>query len=377
MDIVSHAPTPGIKQKEDGTYYIDYVKQVRGKRIHIYSSGYQTFEEAKRAMPRLIESKTSPYAQTRKMKTTLSEFLLEYERYRLLHVRNASVNFDKSIARGFLAPYLFLTVTKAFEDVHVRAIYDAILKKEACSPWKNRCFGVLRQMVSTAFKWRVLGPDGYQDALSILENIPEHREEKKHREIWTKSEKERFLASIEDAKDKVLFELFLALGARIGEFAGLTWDCFDAKRGVISIHQQLVYQSVGKWVLSKDLKTRESYRRCKLPARLVAMLKDYKTCSDGTGFMFRSSCNPDYPMSKATLRRKMNYYIKKSGVRRITPHCLRHGKATDFMRICKDMEEVKAAARYLGHSATMMVDTYGHYAESATEAVLRRLEKEG
>ena len=62
MDIVSHAPTPGIKQKEDGTYYIDYVKQVRGKRIHIYSSGYQTFEEAKRAMPRLIESKTSPYA---------------------------------------------------------------------------------------------------------------------------------------------------------------------------------------------------------------------------------------------------------------------------------------------------------------------------
>lgn len=377
MNIVSHASIPGVKQKEDGTYCIDYVKQVRGKRIHIYSSGYQTLEEAKRAMPHLIERKTSSYVQARKAKTTLKEFLLEYERYRLLHVRSASVNFDKSIARTFLAPYLSLTVDETFEGVHVRAIYDAILQKEACSAWKNRCFGVLRQMVSAAFKWRVLGPDGYQDALGILENVPEHRGEKKHREIWTKLEKERFLASIDDAEDKVIFELFLALGARIGEFAGLTWDCFDAKRGAISIHQQLVYQGVGKWVLSKELKTRESYRQCILPTRLRAMLKEHKARSGGVGFMFRSSCNPDYPMSKATLRRKLNHYIQKSGVRRITPHCLRHGKATDFMRVCKDMEEVKAAARYLGHSATMMVDTYGHYAESATEAVLRRLEKEG
>ena len=35
-----------------------------------------------------------------------------------------------------------------------------------------------------------------------------------------------------------------------------------------------------------------------------------------------------------------------------------------------------AAARYLGHSATMMIDTYGHSEKEATDAVIKRLEKE-
>lgn len=72
----------------------------------------------------------------------------------------------------------------------------------------------------------------------------------------------------------------------------------------------------------------------------------------------------------------MAMYIEKAKVRKITPHAIRHAKATELMRVCRNMQEVKAAARFLGHSATMMIDTYGHYERSAQDALLKRLEKD-
>lgn len=372
----SPVKVPGIREHSDGTFIIDCVKTIQGKRIHIYSSGYLSQEEALLAMPRLIAAKTSFYSNLRSRQMTLDTFLKQYEEYRLLHVRPSSVAFGRSAAKTFFIDALSLNVSDAFCFTRIKAVYQNILAHQGGAAWKNRCIGVFRQMAEAAFKWKLLDAESYQDALSVLENIPENRGAKKNRPIWNKKEKDAFLSVIHDEEDKLLFELLITLGARIGEFAGLTWDCYNPKAGTIEIKQQLVYQNVGKWVLSSDLKTRESYRICKLSSYMNDALKKYRERSGGFGFIFKSKTEENAPMSKAVIRRKMYRYIELSGVKRITPHCLRHAKATDLMRVCRDMEEVKAAARYLGHSATMMVDTYGHSQEAATLAVLRRLEKE-
>lgn len=327
-------------------------------------------------MPRLIEAKTSYRSRTSVVAMKLSEFLRRYHEYRLLHVRHSTVSFNRSTVRSYLREKENLSAADVFRFAPMKEIYDRILAKQATAAWKNRAFGCFRQMIETAFKWRLIEIEDYQDASAIFENIPENRGAKNEKLVWSKAEKERFLSSIADPTDNLMFSLFATLGARIGEFMGLTWDCFDVRSGSFVIKQQLVYANKGTWILSPDLKTRESYRVCKLPNKLVLRLKEYKATTSGTGFLFIAEKGEGQPLSKATFRRKFYAYGKAAGVKRVTPHSLRHRKAMELMAVCRNMQEVKAAARYLGHSATMMVDTYGHSEKNATEAILRRLEKE-
>ena len=368
--------TPGIRLCKDGRYAIDCVKVRQGKRIHIYSSGYLSLEEAQSAMPRLVEAKTSYRSHESNQKMTVGQFLPKFHQYRLLHVRQSTAAFNRSTAHCFLQDKQSQRLEDVFRYTPMKQVYDTILQKKATPAWKNRAFGCFRQMIDAAFKWRLIGLDDYQDAKSVFENIPENRGAKSEKLIWTKAERDRFLSAISDPTDNLMFSLFATLGARIGEFMGLTWDCVDLRRGNIEIKQQLVYANTGTWVLSPDLKTRESYRLCKLPSKLMERLREYKASTAGVGFLFRAEHDPSQPLSKATFRRKFYDYSSLAGVKRVTPHSLRHRKATELMRVCRNMEEVKAAARYLGHSATMMVDTYGHSEKSATDAILRRLEKE-
>jgi len=82
------------------------------------------------------------------------------------------------------------------------------------------------------------------------------------------------------------------------------------------------------------------------------------------------------PMSKAEFRRRMNRWIKMSGVTKITPHGVRRTKATRrFMGGCRNMEEARLCARYPGHSATTMPDACGHATDVDEDEILRRLEK--
>ena len=368
---------PGVKIASDGTFKVDCIRQVKGKRYHIYGTGFASEKEAHLAIHPLLKLKLQKAETSAKTPwISLHQFIEKYEQHRLLHVRVSSVHFMRSVSKNALNLFLGLPVCEVFSLAYMDMIYRQILARQCTPEWKNRCFGVLRQMVDMAYRWKYIEGEAHQDCMSVLENIPEQRGKRKEKRIWNKEQRKRFLDAIEDPVDRLMFSLFVTLGARISEFSGLTWDCFDAKKGHIEIKQQLIYADTGKWVLSPLLKTRESYRICKIPSRLVDSLLSYKRQGSGEGFLFRSKIRPEEPLSKGAFRRKMKRYILQAKVPLITPHAIRHERATDLMRVCKTMEEVKASARYLGHSATMMIDTYGHASRNATDAVLRRLEKE-
>ena len=57
------------------------------------------------------------------------------------------------------------------------------------------------------------------------------------------------------------------------------------------------------------------------------------------------------------------------------PHGVRHTKATRYMGVCRNMEEARLCARYLGHSATTMPDACGHATDEDEDEIQRRLEK--
>ena len=355
------------------TYTIDFFKTIEGKRVHIFGSNYPSENIALEYKRILLERKTQELAHHSSKQMSFAEFFEKFIEYRSHHVRYSSLSqantvYHKYFMRHKDAPASTLLGHFEMNDVYQDVIYD----NELSPSWKNRIIGILRGFTTCAFKWKIIDSETHQDLMSLLENVPEGKR-KVERPIWTTHEEARFLSVIDNPTHKVMFTLFLELGARLGEFLGITWDVYDGKRGTIAICKQLLHGSQKHYELSEILKTKESYRVCKLKKETKEMLNDYKKVQPPSPYMFCSSLNPSQPFSKAAFRKYFNLYMEESGVKRITPHCVRHGRATKMLKVCKNMLEVKAVAKYMGHSPMILLNVYSHSDDSIIDKVLKRL----
>ena len=354
-----------------GTYTVDFIKTINGKRVHIHGSNYPDIESALENKRFLLEKKNQSISL---QEMTFEVFFSRFISYRSLHVRDSSISqattvFNKYFKTRKQEKASALLDHQELEGIYENIIYDA----EISASWKNRIIGVLRSMISFAFRCKIISSSSYQDGVALLENIPEGRRTIE-RSIWTKTEEERFLSYIDNPIHRVMFTLFIELGARIGEFLGLTWDVYDGRKGTITICKQLLHASQKTYVLSEQLKTKDSYRICQLRRETKEMLNAYRKENPDSIYMFVSSQDASLPFSKAAFRKAFEYYIQKSGVKRITPHCVRHARATKMLKVCKNMLEVKAVAKYMGHSPTILLDVYSHSDDALIDKVLKRLE---
>lgn len=358
----------------NATYYIDYVKTIDSKRIHIHGVGYPSLEDAIAHKEALLSKKIEEMKCKIEKALSVEAFFKRYLEYRARHVRHSSIAQATTVYHKYFLLNKDSLVKEIFTFAHIEAIYESIIYDEKlCPSWKNRIIGILRNLSSCAFKWKYIPGEEYQDILSLLENIPEDKR-KKERPIWSKEEEQRFLDVIEDKTHKIMFTLFLELGARLSEFLGLSWDVYDGKKGTITICRQLLFASQKTFLLSDTLKTKESYRICKLRKEVKEALNDYKKeQGDISHYMFHSSLDPALPLSKASFRHLFEKYIALSNIKRITPHCIRHSKASKMLKVCKNMMEVKAVARYLGHSPTILLNVYAHSEEGVIDKILQRL----
>lgn len=368
-------PCPGIKFEEDkGTYKIDLIRTVDGRRVHIYASNIADYSTAVKTKEKLLQERIRESQLKVQNQMSFQDFFKQYKNYRRLHVRESSIRQAETVVHKYFGGDYEASAGNVLSYPSMIGIYRKVVHDEHLSDvWKNKIIGVLRSFNANAFKWKVIDSETYQDVMGALENIPEsHRRAEKL--IWSASEEKRFLSCIEDPFHKVMFTLFMELGARLGEFLGLTWDVYDAKKGCIKICKQLINASQKNYVLSDKLKTKDSYRVCKLSKPTKTLLDEYHATRASNIYMFPSLQNASLPFSKAAFRKQFEKYIALSKVRRITPHAIRHAKATKLLRVCRNMLEVKAIARFMGHSASILMDIYSHSEDATIEAVLKRLE---
>ena len=361
-----------IKEQIDGRYMIDFVKKINGKRIHISKRNINTYQEAERMISILIEekSKTNRYD-----KGTFGSFYEEYIKYRSHKVGDSTLIAIRSIRNVIFKEHLEMNIYEVISMHNIIHLYKTIINRnDVGEKYKNRVINEMRQMIDYASLMKIISNEEGKDYKSILENILVNKKNKE-KEYYTSAQMNRFINNIDDENDKDMFITFSYLGCRISEFLGLTWDCFDKKNKVIEIKQQILYGNRGKAILTDKLKTKESYRKCKLNnVTYGILLKRMKISS--TGFIFpKDSFHVDEPISKTTLRRKMIKYMKHANLPIISPHGFRHSKATLFMSVCKNMDEVKAASKFLGHSVSMMMETYSHAEEKTIDRLIRRMEK--
>ena len=104
------------------------------------------------------------------------------------------------------------------------------------------------------------------------------RDKDKKEILDNKGDIQSFMRHIEqeiDIRKKVAFSIYINLGLRNAEVVGLEWSAINFENSTISITQNTIYVS-GFGTVTKDPKTKRSYRVLSVPSSLMELLKEYK-----------------------------------------------------------------------------------------------------
>lgn len=180
----------------------------------------------------------------------------------------------------------------------------------------------------------------------------------------TAEELKVFLSSAKDMENITNYTMILLLaytGVRKGEALGLKWNDVDFKGKTVTISRTRDKQGV------RTPKTKNSYRTIRIDDSLIHQLKLYLTWCKQTMLTFGKHLSDDdfifisyqsgTPMGENTLKYCFERIIKKTGLKTITPHGLRHTHATILI---VQKQPVTVIAERLGNTPQMIWDTYGH-----------------
>ena len=366
-------------QYSDGTWGIDTKVKIDGSFSHFKKKGYATLGAAKadfeRAKAEFISSKG-----LNKMSVTLFDDLLaEYAKMRSNTVNQSTAWADKSIYKVDFMPTFGKKLIKdcftqsAMDDWYNSMVGDVRLSDNK----KSKAVARMKDLLKFAYQRKFIDAVTYQDCDVILYPIKSRKAAQTERVVWSTDEERRFMDCITDRRDYVMFSVFLSCGARLGEFLALQPKHFDrAKRKIKICQQALTLPGQGTFVTDK-LKTHDSYRTVMLSQDVSDMLAEY---IDSIGiadeeFIF-FELDRSKPMGRSTFRRRLYKYCDIAGVRKINPHASRHIQATRLASVCVTGQEIEAAARRLGHSPEMFLNTYARHASDETETeLIKRLPK--
>ena len=186
-------------------------------------------------------------------------------------------------------------------------------------------------------------------------------------QFWTKEEYLKFADEMmERPREFLMFEILYWTGIREREMLALMPSPFDLQRGTMRIDKS--YQRFDGRDVFTDPKTPKSIRTIKLSRSLVEEVADYLERHPEIGPGDRM-----FPVTKYQISRVMKNGCKKSGVKRIRVHDLRHSHVS--LLIDKGFTALAIAER-MGHEATDITFRYAHLFPTVQEDMANALDDE-
>ena len=176
-----------------------------------------------------------------------------------------------------------------------------------------------------------------------------------------------FLSALESEPYANLFKLLLFTGLREAEAIGLTWDCVDMERGILTINKQLQRRPKPEGRYAFTPLKNDKTRILTIPQFLIDVLTDQKKRQDND----RESAGDAWQESNLVFTtstgqpidyRYLYYHYKKIAAEIGAPesrvHDLRHTYAVLSLQ---NGDDVKTVQENLGHAtAAFTLDVYGH-----------------
>ncbi len=156
-----------------------------------------------------------------------------------------------------------------------------------------------------------------------------------------------FLAQIKEPLKFALVSMMYQLGLRFSEAANLRWEAVDQKRVVVT----------GKGNKVRILPMPDNVWEIIGPSR------------QEKGYVFP---NPKTGMPYGSLKTLFTAASRRAGIKRLTPHSLRHALATDLLAETGDLELVR---RVLGHGSITTTQIYTQVGTERIDEALQRTHK--
>lgn len=183
-------------------------------------------------------------------------------------------------------------------------------------------------------------------------------------QFWTKGE---YLKFSEVMMDKPVyyyaFEMLYWCGIRLGELLALTPADFNFQNHKLRINKS--YQRIKKQDVITEPKTKKSIRTIEIPDFLCEEMQDY--------LRMLYDIQPDeriFTITKSYLHHEMDREAKKSGVKRIRIHDLRHSHVSLLIEM--EFSAVAIADR-VGHESIDITYRYAHLFPSTQNEMADKL----
>ncbi len=317
-------------------YYTDW----QGNRKKKFKRGFRTKSEAEAWARDFLQQQES------NLEMRFDKFVEIYLEDMEARLKENTVRTKRYIIDLKILPYFGNRAINEIKAADIRKWQNELLKKGYSETYLKTINNQLSAIFNYAERYYDLQGSPCKKAGSIGKSRAEEMD------FWTKEEYLQFLEGVRDKPVSYMaFQLLYWTGARIGELMALTYNDINWEQKTLSINKS--YQRIqGRDVITTP-KTPKSNRVITLPDFLVEDLREYT--SKLYGIM------PDarmFQITKSYLTAEMLRGVKKTGVKKIRLHDLRHSHASLLVEMNFSIKEI---ADRLGHEKVeTTLNTYSH-----------------
>lgn len=295
------------------------------------------------------------------------------------HVAEGTRQFYADIVRLYIKPHVGRKTLAALSPDDVSAMQrklGATLSPRTVASARK----VLRAALNEAVRKGMVGRNAAALAKAVKVDAPEGR-------TLTPDEAQLLLAAVDDHRLRAAFTVALAVGLRLGELLGLTWDDLDldGERPRLTVRRALKRHNQRGLVL-EGTKTAGSRRTVLLPQFATDALRihrknqlidriaagpEWESSPLGADLVFRTEAGT--AIDPDNFRRLTYSITERAGIGRWSPHELRHSCAS--LLIAQGVP-LKSISDLLGHSSIRITsDVYGHLLEPARAEVADAMQR--
>ena len=313
-------------------------------------------------------------------KTTLGEWLDIWKDTYLGGVKPRTVAVYESDIKNHIKPALGSVKMEALKTHEIQQFYNSMVtptkdKRALSAKTVKNVHGVLHSALNQAVM------NGYI-RFNPAEACTLPRSEKKELKPLDENQIMTFLRAIQGHRFEDLFFVTLFTGLREGEVLGLTWDCVDFDRGIITINKQMqLHQEKGMAAYQLVSPKNGKIRTVAAAPKVMEHLRHRKAEQAKQHLM----AGPAWEDSNLVFTDELGKHLTKQSVYRaykkvVTAigrpdarfHDLRHSYAVAAIRSGDDIKTVQGN---LGHAtAAFTLDVYGHVTDKMKEESAARME---
>lgn len=365
------------RSKESWSIVIDLGKDASGKRKQKWQTVRGTKKEAEAELSRLLtEVNMDQYVEPTRM--LVADYLeMWLKDYAEPNVSPKTHERYSQIIRQNINPKLGQHLLSKLKPLHIQAFYSECLtngRKDRTGGLSARTVlhfhRLLRKASLQAVKWQLL-------ARSPVEAVDPPRPQRKEMNALDERETALLLDKLDREPLFAPVALAVTTGLRRGELLALRWNNINLESGAMTVNQSL--EQTKKGLRFKSPKTERSRRQVPLPPIALDILREHKKKQTEErlrlGPVYQNNdlvfSRPDgTTMAPDAFSTNFAAFIRRSGLKHIRLHDLRHTHATQLLQ---QGVHPKIVSERLGHAnIAITLDTYSHVLPGIQEdAVLK------